>query len=264
MGKAAYRPVDGRPAIAILGSGNVATHLALALDKVAEVRQVCSTHIGHAQALASRLAGCEAIDDLALVDPTVDFCIISVKDDAVRAVAEALPDIMSGIVCHTSGSAPIEALGRHPRSGVFYPLQTFSKDAEVNMAEAPFFIEASDDATLDALMALARLISRRVAQADSSQRAILHVAAVFACNFANHLWAISSDILAEHGMGLDVMRPLLQATLDKAMSMPPALAQTGPAARRDTAVMQKHIDMLSPEYAEIYRLLSQSIIGVRH
>lgn len=249
-----------RPAIAIVGSGNVATHLALALDKVAEVRQICSPHADHAQALASRLTDCRAITNLAEIDPTIDFCIISVKDDVVRDVSEAMPQI-DGIVCHTSGSAPMEALAKHIRVGVFYPLQTFSKDAEVNVAEALFFIEASDDDTLSQLMDLARSISGKVAEADSHKRAILHIAAVFACNFANHLWAISSDILGEHGIGLDVMRPLLQATLDKAMSMPPADAQTGPAARRDEAIMQKHMSMLTPEYAEIYRILSQSIIS---
>lgn len=249
-----------RPAIAIVGSGNVATHLALALDKVADVRQVCSPSAGHAEALASKLAACQAIINLSDIDPTVDFCIVSVKDDVVRKVAEALP-VIDGIVCHTSGSAPMEALEPHGRAGVFYPLQTFSKDAEVNVAEAPFFIEATDDATLSRLMELAQSISRKVTKADSRQRAILHLAAVFACNFANHLWAISAEILGEHGIELDVMRPLLQATLDKAMAMPPAQAQTGPAARRDEAIMQKHLSMLAPEYAEIYKLLSKSIIN---
>lgn len=249
-----------RPAIAIVGSGNVATHLALALDKVADVKQVYSRDASHAAALASRLTGCQAISDFAKIDTKVDYCIISVKDDAVRGVADALPHI-GGVVCHTSGSAPIEVMAKHGRAGVFYPLQTFSKDAEVNVREAPFFIEASDDATLSRLMELARSISDKVEQADSRQRAVLHLAAVFACNFANHLWAISSEILAEHGISLDVMRPLLQATLDKAMAISPALAQTGPAARRDEAIMQKHMGMLAPEYAEIYRLLSQSIIN---
>lgn len=252
--------MGARPTIAFVGSGNVATHLALALSQVAEVKQVCSPTIEHAEALASLIPDCQAISDPMQIDSTVDFCIISVKDDAVRTVAEALPPI-SGIVCHTSGSAPIEALGNHKRVGVFYPLQTFSKDAKVNVSDAPFFIEASDDETLRRLMALAQSISMRVSQADSRQRAILHIAAVFACNFANHLWAISSQILGEHGIEFDVMRPLLQATLDKAMSMPPAQAQTGPAVRRDEAIMQKHISILSPEHAEIYRLLSQSIIN---
>ena len=249
-----------RPSVAIVGSGNVATHLAKALDQVADVRQVCSPNAGHAQSLASKLVSCQAIVNLADIDSTVDFCIISIKDDAVRDVAERLPAI-DGIVCHTSGSAPIEALAKHFRTGVFYPLQTFSKDAEVNVAEAPFFIEASDDDTLNELMALARSISCRVERADSRKRAILHLAAVFACNFANHLWAISSEILGEHGIEFGVMRPLLQATLDKAMAMPPAKAQTGPAARRDQAIMQKHLGMLNPEQAQIYKLLSQSIIN---
>lgn len=246
--------------IAIVGSGNVATHLALALDKVAEVKQVCSPNPEHDAALASKLTACQAITDVTQIDPKVDFCIISVKDDAVRGVAESLPE-MQGIVCHTSGSAPMETLQRHDRAGVFYPLQTFSKDAEVNVHDAPFFIEGSDEFTLEELLALARSISGRVAKADSRQRAILHIAAVFACNFANHLWAISAEILGQNGIDFDVMRPLLQATLDKAMSMPPAQAQTGPAARHDTAVMQKHLSMLTSEKAEIYRLLSQSIIS---
>lgn len=252
--------MDRRKTIAIVGSGNVASHLALSLEKVADVKQVCSPNVDHAAALASKLGACQAITDVAQIDPNVDYCIISVKDDAVMEVAEALP-AMKGIVCHTSGSAPMETLQEHNRIGVFYPLQTFSKDAAVDVSEAPFFIEASDADTLEKLLTLARSISERVAQADSRQRAILHIAAVFACNFANHLWTISAEILAQNGIEFDVMRPLLQATLDKAMSMPPSQAQTGPAARHDTDVMHKHQSMLNPEYGEIYRLLSQSIIS---
>lgn len=251
--------MESRPSIVCIGSGNVAWSLAPALDAVARVVQVYSPTLAHAQDLASRLNDCQPIDSLALVKPDADFYIISVKDDAVAQVAADLPHV-SGIVAHTSGSVPAIAL--EPASamtGVFYPLQTFSKADSVDVSQVPFFIEGNTPEAFERLTALARMISRRVYAADSAHRATLHIAAVFACNFANNLWAIASDLLAQDGYSLDVMQPLLEATLAKAMRMHPDLAQTGPAARGDQKVIDAHRAKLDGIDLQIYDTITQSI-----
>lgn len=237
----------------------MAWSLAPALDAVANVVQVYSPTIDHARSLANRLKDCQPIDSLDNVIKDADYYIISVKDDAVAPVAAALHSV-TGIVAHTSGSVPADALlPASDQTGVFYPLQTFSKADTVDVRQVPFFIEGNDTAVFDSLTSLARKISDRVYAADSAHRAVLHIAAVFACNFANNLWAIASDLLAQGGYSLDVMKPLLEATLDKAMRMHPDLAQTGPAVRGDTRVIDSHRSKLSGTDLQIYDLLTQSI-----
>ncbi|MCM1451116.1 MAG: DUF2520 domain-containing protein [Clostridium sp.] len=251
--------MDHRARITYIGAGNVAWSLAPALDAVADVTQVYSPTLDHAEALARRLKNCRPIDSLSAISPDADFCIISVKDDAVAEVAKAMPKI-KGIVAHTSGSVPAHAISEASNLfGVFYPLQTFSKADAVDVSQVPFFIEGNSPEAFQALSSLARQISARVYEADSAKRATLHLAAVFACNFANNLWGISADILAKDGYGLDVLKPLLEATLTKAMRMHPYQAQTGPAARGDENVMAKHRSMLSGLDLSIYETLSQSI-----
>lgn len=251
--------MEGLPRIVYLGAGNVAWSLAPALDAVGHVVQVFSPTLAHASALSSRLRDCKAADSLRCVVPDADYYIISVKDDAVAKVAEGLGAV-SGIVAHTSGSVPLQALGSScARSGVFYPLQTFSKTDAVDLKSVPFFIEGSDKVAFDSLKSLAGWISDRVYAADSNHRATLHLAAVFACNFTNNLWAIASDILERDGYSLDVMRPLLEATMAKAMRMHPDQAQTGPAVRGDEKVMAKHRAALTGLDLNIYDTLTLSI-----
>lgn len=251
--------MDARPRIVYIGAGNVAWSLAPALDAVARVEQVYSPTPSHAAALASRLRECSHVSDLSAIVPDADYYIISVKDDAVASVASAMPKV-SGIVAHTSGSVPVEAISRDSAlTGVFYPLQTFSKADAVDVRNVPFFIEGSTKEAFDSLTGLARMISDKVYAADSAHRATLHIAAVFACNFANNLWAIAADLLEKDGYGLDVMRPLLEATLAKAMRMHPDMAQTGPAARGDGKVIAKHRERLQGDDLIIYDTLTQSI-----
>lgn len=244
--------------IAIIGAGNVATHLALALDRAHTVAQVCARHLSHAQELADRLRRCQAIASPAEVDPDTDACVIAVSDAQVQAVSLAIPPI-AGIVAHTSGSVSIDALRAHARRGVFYPLQTFSREARVDVSAVPFLIEGNSQATADALAHLASSISRSVAIASSDVRAQVHVAAVLACNFPNFLWSCAQRVLEGSGLTLEALRPLLQATLDKAMTIGPDAAQTGPARRGDMDVCRRHADGLPPDVAEIYRLISSSI-----
>lgn len=258
MAKSTHRPVD-TPRIVILGSGNVATHLARALSRQGKVEMVCSRHLAHAQALASQISDCKACDSVADIPSDADFYIIAVADDQVAAVSNQMPDVQ-GIVAHTSGSVPIDALARHTRRGVFYPLQTFSKDAKIDIAEVPFMIEASDAATAQSLKHLAAKLSHTVIDADSTLRSHIHVAAVFACNFPNFMWTCAAQLLKKDNLDLSLMRPLLHATLDKALDMGPEAAQTGPARRGDLHVIEKHVASLPPDLASLYQTLTRHIL----
>ncbi len=235
--------------------------MAVALSDVADVIQVYSHTIQHAEALASLIGdGCEAIADVESIATDADFYIISVKDDCIRQIAESTPD--SGIWCHTSGSVPMEVFaGLKSRYGVFYPLQTFSKDVAVDFSEVPMFIEGCDRMVTESLMSLASLISREVKPADSSMRKKLHIAAVFACNFVNFMWTQADELLRRDGMTVNVMMPLLKVTLDKLNSVSPADGQTGPARRGDQKIIDEHLSMLDGDKAEIYSMLSRMIIN---
>ena len=251
------------PTFVIIGAGNVASHLAVELSRVGCVKQVYSRTLAHAADVVAEIGHGEAIDDTAKIDENADYYIISVTDDSVAEIASKMHGV-KGIVAHTSGSVPMQALaGASDRIGVFYPLQTFSKGVALDMKEVPFFIEASDQDTKIALFNLARKLGCMVYEANSKQRALLHVAAVFACNFTNHFWTIADEILNSGGYDLSVLYPLLKCTLNKAMSMPPAKAQTGPAVRADMNVIQRHLDVLKGREKDIYRLLTQSIM-LRH
>ena len=244
----------------IIGSGNVATNLARALTVAGvEIIQVYSHTLGNAAALAGTI-GAKATDKLGDIDDRADIYIISVKDDAIANVVESIPD-NGALWVHTSGSTPIDVFhGRRKHFGVFYPMQSFSKQIETDFADVPFFIEADSDDTEHAITSVARTLSRRVFKATSEQRRRLHIAAVFACNFANHLWAIADDVLGEAGLPFDVMLPLIRTTVDKLNRLTPAESQTGPAMRRDSKIMQSHIDMLDDDKKLIYTILSDDIM----
>lgn len=248
------------PRIAIVGSGNVATHLALGLrDAGARVVQVYSRNILHALRLA-REVGAEAVDSPAAVDSTVDFCIVSTADGAVADVAAALPR-MSGVVVHTSGSVPMDVLRcASDRVGVMYPLQTFTRGRVLDLRRVPFFNEGGDEAALEAVDSLAAMISDSVHHADSTTRPFLHVAGVLGCNFPNFMLGCAAEVLARGGYSLDVLRPLLEETVAKAFEFGPELSQTGPARRGDVATIERHASMLPRIQADLYRRISEAII----
>lgn len=253
-----------RPRIAILGAGNVATHLASALAGKADIIQVYNHRIESALTLATKV-GAEAIDSLSEIDGDADLYIISVKDDAIANLAEKLQNFDRGIWVHTSGSIPADVLsGIGEAHGVLYPLQTFSKETEVDMSDVAFFIEASSVKAVSLIEDTARLISDKIHHADSEQRKRLHVAAVFACNFTNYLWTQADELLHRDGHDIRVFRSLIMATINKAMEISPEKGQTGPARRGDKAVMAQHEAMLSGESAELYRMLSDSIFNHYH
>lgn len=248
--------------IVLLGSGNVATHMGSALVRAGHrIKQVYSRTEAHAQALAAVL-GAATTADLTAIDPQADVYIIAVKDDALAAVAAQLPPTLRGTVAHTAGSVDVEVLAGHVvEYGVLYPLQTFSKAKSVDFSTVPIAVEASGEAALIRLEALAGSLSKRAFRCDSKQRLSLHVAAVFACNFTNHFYAIAADILSQQGLDFDLIRPLIFETAQKVMEHWPKDVQTGPAVRNDVRTMETHLKLLEadPALARLYRLISERI-----
>lgn len=248
--------------VVLVGSGNVATHIGQALLHAGHrVLQVYSPTNAHAQTLADAL-NATAIDELAALRRKADAYILAVKDDVIASVAAQLPSPLTGIIMHTAGSVDIGVLASHGRHyGVLYPVQTFSKAKAVDFTTIPIAVEASDDETYQQLARLAGSLSGRVFKCDSKQRLSLHVAAVFGCNFTNHLYAIAADLLSEHGLDFDLIRPLILETAEKVMAHPPRTVQTGPAVRHDQQTMQKHVTFLqeNPELRDLYERLSRRI-----
>lgn len=245
--------------VVIIGSGNVATSIALALKDRCELVQIYSRTIANAQALALQV-GCEAISDLRNVAPDADVYIISVKDDAIASVVDVVPD-NGALWLHTSGSTPIDVFReKRTRYGVLYPMQSFSKSHPARMSEVHIFIEGSNSFASKEVKELASLMTKNVHEASSKERERLHIAAVFACNFANHMFILSSEVLDEAGIPFDAMMPLIKTTIAKLDSMTPQESQTGPAARGDVEIIEKHLKSLHGDKRKIYKLLSQSIM----
>lgn len=246
--------------IVIIGAGNVATHLAKAFDAKANVVQIYSHTLANAQSLCQTLKQATATDDIAQLAIDADLYIISVKDDAITEVVNKV-NFDSGLWVHTSGSVSIEVLKEQfAHCGVLYPLQTFSRNVAVEIDKVPFFIEGSDDTTTKDISDIAKKISNKVLIANSEQRKRLHAAAVFACNFVNHLWSIADDVLRASGYDFDILLPLINVTLEKAAKVSPTEGQTGPARRGDYQTMLAHEKILTESQANIYKTLSNSIM----
>jgi predicted short-subunit dehydrogenase-like oxidoreductase (DUF2520 family) len=247
--------------IVCIGSGNVATHLAIAFKAMgAELVQVWSQDRRNAEILAA-LTKARAILSWEQLDLSADLYVIAVKDDAIPLVAEHLNNV-KGIVVHTSGATAMTALsGMGSGYGVLYPLQTFSKSKAVDLSNVPFCIEGDRQETLEKISAIAHLLSRQVAEVSSEQRKILHLAAVFACNFTNHLYHLSSQLLEKHQLKFDLLKPLITETAQKIQHAQPFDVQTGPAVRDDQETMRKHLELLEglPELQQLYETLSNSI-----
>ncbi|WP_295728384.1 DUF2520 domain-containing protein [uncultured Muribaculum sp.] len=247
--------------IVMLGSGNVATHLAKALGP--RLVQVWSRNYDNARSLAEA-TGAEAIENLDDIATDADLYILSVSDDAIAPLASRLKG-RHGVWAHTSGSIAADALdGVGDAHGVFYPLQTFSRNVDVDMSQVPLFVEATTPEATIMLENTAAIFTNHIYRADSERRRKLHIAAVFACNFANYMWLKADSLLAEEGLDIRVFAPLIEATLTKAMTTGPEAGQTGPARRGDRSVIASHEAMLGDDDREIYSMLSSSILKHFH
>lgn len=244
----------------MIGAGNVATHLSLSLAQKADIVQVFSYHIDNAIALASALPSATSTNCINDIIEDADCYIISIKDDAIAPLLTKIKP-NNALWVHTSGSVSATVFSGYTNHyGVLYPLQTFSRSVPVDMTQVPFFIEGSTPDDTNAISRLASLMSPLVYEADSDKRRMLHIAAVFACNYANHLWAIADDILKKADLPFSVLLPLIHTTIDKASSTSPAEGQTGPARRGDRSIIESHIGMLPEKEAEIYHILAENII----
>lgn len=241
----------------------MATHLGKAIFEAGhDVVQVYSRTMQSASALASQL-GAQPVAAIDEVRDDADVYIFSVKDSVL---GELLPRVCrkseNQVFLHTAGSLPMSVFqGMALHYGVLYPMQTFSKQREVDFQSIPCFVEANDEFALRQIGDLAHQVSRRVYQLSSEDRKYLHLSAVFACNFVNHCYAISQDILHQHGIPFDVMLPLIDETAAKVHELTPKEAQTGPAVRYDSNVIRAQGSLLkaNPIVKDIYDRMSMSI-----
>lgn len=243
--------------VSIIGSGNVAHHLIKAFAASEEIELV-QIFARQKNSLIDVADNCLIITDLSLLIEA-DLYIIAVSDSAIGETSQKLP-FKDRLVVHTSGAMELAAISERNRSGSFYPLQTFSKSRNVNMKTVPICIESQNSDDLNIIKMAAASISDRVYKMDSAQRRSLHVAAVFACNFTNHMYDIADEICAGNGIAFEIMHPLIIETASKILTLSPAEAQTGPAKRNDTVTIDRHIDFLQDtEKKKIYTLISNSI-----
>lgn len=250
--------------IAIIGSGNVAWHLAQALDKNGnKITEVFSRNITNAKKLCSKLYDAHPTDLLDFTTSKATIFIIAVPDDCIAEVSKKSHFPKQAILVHTAGSMTMSQLeaSNCDNLGVFYPLQTFSKSKFIAFNTLPICIEASNLKTEKTLEKLAFSICENVCFYDASDRKKLHLAAVFACNFTNYMLIQAKKILENEDLSFEVLKPLIKETIDKALEIGPEKSQTGPAARNDTFTIQKHLDLLAnkTELKAIYQLISNEI-----
>ncbi len=243
--------------ITIIGTGNVGQHLINAFNKstVVTLFQVYSrSEINLLNAIDSSII----VSDFADLKEA-DLYIIAVSDNAIAEVAEKLP-FKNRLIVHTSGSISLDTLGKNNRNGVFYPLQTFSKNKSIAFKTIPICLEAEAQSDYELLQKVAQSISNAVFKIDSEQRKSLHVAAVFVCNFVNHLYQIGNEICDAHQVPFEILKPLIKETAEKIQNHSPKTAQTGPASRNDTKTIALHQSFLNDSNQKnIYKLLTESI-----
>lgn len=248
--------------IVVIGAGNVAHHLVPALLHAGhDVCQIYSRSEGSAQSLSKKsgLPYTTKIDD---VFRDADIYIITISDDVIANMAKVLKCNNDPLVIHTAGSIPMNVLHTASKHyGVMYPLQTFTKSRELEFSSIPLFVEGSSNEDLKRVKALAESLSNSVTILPSEKRKAMHLAAVWACNFANHMYTIGGKILAENGLDFSLLRPLIAETADKAMEMHPIDAQTGPAKRKDKGVLSMHRELMKGKHSRmaLYNSISDSI-----
>lgn len=257
--------------ISIIGSGNVGWHLGIALENHHHpVCEVFSRNSDKATRLSSMLYQAKVKTDLDFSESEAELFILAVADDAMSEVCEQLILPENAILAHTSGSKSLEDLQKlmlihHDlpvKCGVFYPLMTFSAGKKLDLKTVPFCIEASDDETEQQLVEIAQELSNTVYLISSDERKVLHVAAVFACNFTNHLLALAKSITDSEDLEFDLLKPIISETFKKALAAnDPADVQTGPAIRHDKSIINRHLDYLKEDenLVEIYEVLTESI-----
>jgi len=224
--------------VVIIGNGNVGSHLYKAFL--------------YADGVTATLINSRNLEKI----PQADITIIAVTDDVIAKISSK---VKNSFVVHTSGSVSINSLKNNTSKGVFYMLQTFSKNKNVDFSEIPFCLEADNDEDFLLLKKLAQSLGKKVYQIDSKQRKALHVAAVFVNNFTNHMYKIGYDVCTEHSVPFEILQPLINETAAKVATLLPEKAQTGPAIRNDKETIKNHLFLLNKNQQKIYTLITKSI-----
>ena len=254
--------------IVLIGAGNLATNLGKALSHAEhEIVQIYSRTMVSARGLAHEVGG-TPITDLKSLCNDADVYVIALKDSVV---GDLLPQICKGreerLFVHTSGSLSMDIFSGHAYNyGVLYPLQTFSKQREVNFQDIPCLLEGVNKQVVGVLKTLASSISDQIYMLSSEKRKYLHLAAVFACNFTNHCYALAEKVLKKQELPFSLLLPLVDETARKVHSESPQHLQTGPAVRNDTNIIQAHLSLLGEDKAlqDLYECMSKSIFDMEN
>lgn len=246
-----------------IGAGNIAHHLIPALKHIGcDIVQIYSRSIKNARKLSSKVDAL-AINKLTKIADDADFYLIMIADDAIKEVAEQLPQLDDKqFIAHTSGSTPISVLKKTASSfGSFYPLQSFRKDQKLELSKVPFLVCGNTDASKRFFRALAKKLSTKVSECEDIDRLRYHMAAVFANNFTNHLACVSSEILSESKLDPKILKPIMASTYERILKDDACKIQTGPALRGDLKTQKKHHKLLkdNPEWKSMYQSISKSI-----
>lgn len=241
--------------IGLIGSGNVALHLSKILKDKGHKITIISRNLRTGKELAS------AIDAEFSLPKNVDFSVfdlvlVAIKDSEIIKFIEKLPKDL--FIAYTSGSIQLDSIS-HPNLGVFYPLQTFSKDSQIDFSGVPFLIEAKNEELSNKLMRLAASISDKVYELDSEKRFHIHIAAIFVNNFSNYMFNLAHEHLSKNNLPFELMHALMDETIAKAKIIEPVHAQTGPARRADQNVLNKHLAELDSEAKLVYEMISNLI-----
>jgi predicted short-subunit dehydrogenase-like oxidoreductase (DUF2520 family) len=247
--------------VVVIGAGNLGTRISIELhNQGVEIIQVYSRTIISALTLA-KLVGSSYVTKTELINPDADMYLISVSDSAILSLLQEI-NFNNKLIAHTSGTISMDDLKNFSNNyGVFYPLQTFSKYREVNFSNVPFCIEGNTPSNEQILVELASVISNDVRIINSEQRKQLHLSAIFAGNFVNHMYAIAAEIAKQKELSFEILLPLIAETASKIQNMTPADAQTGPAVRNDKNIINEHLNMLNenPKLKKLYSLISENI-----
>ncbi|MEO6904628.1 MAG: Rossmann-like and DUF2520 domain-containing protein [Bacteroidia bacterium] len=248
--------------IVIIGAGNVATHLGIALHDIGyTISQVYSPTKKSAFTLA-KLIGADAITKIKDINDAATFYIVAIKDDAIEGLVNQL-NLKDKLIVHTSGSVAMNVLKKASKNyGVIYPLQTFSKNKIVDFKTIPLCIESNNATSLKSILYFAKTINNNIHKINSEQRKLLHLSAVFACNFSYYMYVIAEKLLSKNKLPFELLKPLIEETAMKIKDGSPAKMQTGPAVRNDKNTINAHLKLLNTDnnLKKIYKLLSESII----
>ena len=244
--------------ISVIGTGNLAQHLISAFQLSDEIELVQIFARNRDKILDPSYS--EKIVYVFEELIPVDLIIIAVSDQAIADVSSKIP-FKNSLVVHTSGTISLDALSDSNRKGVFYPLQTFTQNKKISFTEIPICIETENATDFQLLEKVAKSISDKVFAINSEQRKSLHVAAVFVCNFVNHLYHIGNSICEDNKVDFEILKPLILETANKILEMSPKVAQTGPAKRNDQNIIQTHLEFLMDQnQRNIYQVITNSIL----